>query len=61
MPDSTEVSLRVETDITAIPAAEWNACAGTDNPFVSHEFLAAMEESGSAKALWKVPTPASSA
>ncbi len=50
MPDSTEVSLRVETDITAIPAAEWNACAGTDNPFVSHEFLAAMEESGSAKA-----------
>jgi predicted N-acyltransferase len=48
--NSARVSLRVETDITAIPAADWNACAGIDNPFVSHEFLAAMEESGSAKA-----------
>jgi predicted N-acyltransferase len=50
MPDSTEASLRVEPDITAIPAAEWDACAGSDNPFVSHAFLAALEESGSAKA-----------
>ena len=35
MPDSEQVTLRVETDITAIPAADWDACAGTDNPFVS--------------------------
>lgn len=50
MPDSIEATLRVETDITAIPAAEWDACAGPTNPFVCHAFLAALEESGSAKA-----------
>jgi predicted N-acyltransferase len=50
MPDSEQVTLRVETDITAIPAADWDACAGPDNPFVSHAFLAALEESGSARA-----------
>ena len=49
MPDSEQVTLRVETDITAISAADWDACAGADNPFVSHAFLAALEESGSAK------------
>ena len=48
MPDSEQVTLRVETDITAIPAADWDRCAGPDNPFVSHAFLAALEESGSA-------------
>ena len=30
--------------------AEWDACAGTGNPFVSHAFLSALEESGSATA-----------
>jgi predicted N-acyltransferase len=49
-PDHAPATLRVETDITAIPAADWNACAGADNPFVSHEFLAALEQSGSARA-----------
>jgi predicted N-acyltransferase len=49
MPDSTSVTLRIETDITAISAAEWDRCAGADNPFVSHAFLAALEESGSAR------------
>jgi len=49
MPDSEQVTLRIETDITAIPAADWDACAGSDNPFVSHAFLAALEESGSAQ------------
>jgi predicted N-acyltransferase len=48
MPDSQSVTLRVETDITAIAAADWDLCAGPDNPFVSHAFLAALEESGSA-------------
>ena len=54
MPDSEQVTLRVETDITAIAAADWDACAGLDNPFVSHAFLAALEESGSArsKTVW---------
>jgi len=52
MPDTepTSVSLRIETDITAIPAADWDACAGTNNPFVCHAFLSALEDSGSATA-----------
>lgn len=33
--------------IGAIAPAEWDACAGADNPFVSHGFLAALEASGS--------------
>jgi predicted N-acyltransferase len=49
MPDSTSVTLKIETDITAISAADWDRCAGVDNPFVSHAFLAALEESGSAR------------
>jgi predicted N-acyltransferase len=36
--------------IADVSAAEWDACAGTDNPFVSHAFLSALEESGSAGA-----------
>ncbi|MDQ0510656.1 GNAT family N-acetyltransferase [Ancylobacter amanitiformis] len=86
MPDET-ITLRVESDITKLSAADWNACAnpasneeqttpGTSlslngdsasdtpprqteppatggeepayNPFVSHEYLSALEESGSA-------------
>ncbi|MCE0744802.1 GNAT family N-acetyltransferase [Acetobacter sicerae] len=34
--------------IAAIPAEEWDACAGEGNPFVSHAFLSAVEDSGSA-------------
>jgi predicted N-acyltransferase len=49
MPDSTSVTLKIETDITAISAGDWDRCAGVDNPFVSHAFLAALEESGSAR------------
>jgi predicted N-acyltransferase len=49
MTESPAVTLRVETDITAIEAADWDACAGQDNPFVSHDFLSALEISGSAK------------
>ncbi|QIB32326.1 GNAT family N-acetyltransferase [Ancylobacter pratisalsi] len=74
MTDDT-ISLRVESNISALSAADWNACAddssletlSTDfnhliskdfsgrqscrgNPFISHEFLSALEESGSASA-----------
>jgi predicted N-acyltransferase len=49
MPDSSPVAIRLETNIAAIAAGDWNTCAGNDNPFVSHEFLAALEESGSAQ------------
>jgi predicted N-acyltransferase len=33
-----------------IPSADWDACAGTANPFVSHAFLSAVEDSDSATA-----------
>jgi len=34
-----------------IAAADWDVCAGPDNPFVSHRFLSALEQSGSASAV----------
>ncbi len=43
----TGILARVADDIASLPAAEWDACAGTANPFISHAFLSAMEESGS--------------
>lgn len=51
MPDgSAALTLTLHTAIAEIPSAEWDFCAGEDNPFVSHAFLAALEESGSASA-----------
>jgi predicted N-acyltransferase len=44
------VTLTVHPNIAEIPAAEWDACAGDINPTLSHAFLGAMEESGSATA-----------
>ena len=46
----TELSLTLHRGIADIPAADWDACAGGGNPFVSHAFLLALEESGSATA-----------
>ena len=34
--------------IGEVSAADWDACAGPGNPFVSHAFLKALEDSGSA-------------
>src|SRR5579885_905608 len=42
------VTIRVHSTIAEIPAAEWDACAGETNPTLSHVFLNALEESGSA-------------
>jgi predicted N-acyltransferase len=51
MPDSGDsVTVKVCNAIADIPAAEWDACAGADNPFVSHAFLKSLEDSGSASA-----------
>ena len=51
MPDgSPELTLSLHRAIAEIDAAAWDACAGADNPFVSHAFLAAVEDSGSANA-----------
>jgi predicted N-acyltransferase len=47
MADADPLTLRLVGDISTIPAAAWDACAGTANPFVSHAFLGALEASGS--------------
>ncbi len=52
MPDSgDQLTIRVNDGIAQIDAVSWDACAlppdGDGNPFVSHAFLLALEESGS--------------
>ena len=47
---TTPITVRVHGAIAEIPAAAWDACAGDVNPTVSHVFLNALEESGSATA-----------
>jgi predicted N-acyltransferase len=41
----TTITARIAQGVRAISADQWDACAGTDNPFLSHAFLAALEES----------------
>jgi predicted N-acyltransferase len=48
MPDGDAIAVKVTSRISEIDAAEWDACAGDDNPFVSHAFLDILEESGAA-------------
>jgi hypothetical protein len=43
------IVLKAHDRIAEIPAGEWDACAGPDNPFVSHAFLSALEDSGCAR------------
>jgi uncharacterized protein len=51
MPDeSSQLTLTLHPAIADIAASDWDACAGQDNPFVSHAFLSAVEDSGSANA-----------
>ncbi|MES2498598.1 MAG: GNAT family N-acetyltransferase [Pseudomonadota bacterium] len=42
------VTARTGEGVASFDRAEWDACAGSDNPFVSHDFLSALEQSGSA-------------
>ena len=45
MPDGSEqIAVRVAERIAEIPAAAWDACAGAGDPFLSHAFLGALEE-----------------
>ena len=46
------MKLRTVESVADIPADQWNACANPSgfNPFVSHEFFKALEDSGSATA-----------
>ena len=49
MPDGPEpLTLTLHSRIAEIDPADWDGCAGGDNPFVSHAFLGALEDSGSA-------------
>jgi predicted N-acyltransferase len=48
--DSPALSLTLHGSIHEIAPAEWQACAGEANPFISHAFLSAVEDSGSAGA-----------
>ncbi|WP_193182730.1 GNAT family N-acetyltransferase [Nisaea sediminum] len=55
MPDGenrtdTQAAISVLRSIHEIAAADWDACAGPENPFLSHAFLSALEDSGSVKA-----------
>jgi len=58
MGDAEQILVRIEPDIARLDAAQWDACANpisSDitqdrpyNPFISHAFLSALEQSGSA-------------
>ena len=49
---------RIAPGVGAFDAADWDRCAGAGNPFLSHAFLRALEDSGSlgARAGWQ-PAP----
>ena len=42
-----EILARLAPDVGSVPAPEWDALAGTSDPFLSYAFLSALEESGS--------------
>ena len=42
----TAIEARIARSVGELPAAEWNALTG-GNPFLAHEFLTALEDSGS--------------
>ena len=43
----SEMTVSVLPAISAIPAGDWDLCGAGANPFTTHRFLAALEESGS--------------
>ena len=45
-----DIVARIAPGVSSIDPAAWDTCAGSDNPFLSHAFLSALEESGSAAA-----------
>jgi predicted N-acyltransferase len=38
------MEVRIVEGLAQVPAEQWNALIGDDNPFIQHEFLAALEE-----------------
>lgn len=47
----SDLQLRLAHAMADVAPADWDACAGVDNPFTTHAFLRALEESGSACAM----------
>jgi predicted N-acyltransferase len=45
---SGEIVARLSDGVSSFAAADWDGCAGSGDPFLTHAFLAALEESGSA-------------
>jgi predicted N-acyltransferase len=46
----TEIVARLGRGLASFEPEDWDRCAGFDDPFLSHAFLSALEESGSATA-----------
>jgi predicted N-acyltransferase len=47
MADRENIIARLAPGVSAVDARQWDALAGTDDPFLSHAFLSALEASGS--------------
>jgi predicted N-acyltransferase len=45
---SDTLSIKTLQSISEMPEEAWNACLDSDHPFVTHQFLKALEDSGSA-------------
>jgi predicted N-acyltransferase len=54
----SEIYARIASGVADFDAADWDRCAGRGNPFTTHAFLAALEQSGSetARTGWQ-PVP----
>ncbi|MEO8722237.1 MAG: GNAT family N-acetyltransferase [Sphingobium sp.] len=47
MDEDNRILARMAPGVASLDAAQWDACAGPADPFTSHAFLSALEESGS--------------
>ncbi|MCB2052001.1 MAG: N-acetyltransferase, partial [Novosphingobium sp.] len=47
MSEGDPLTLRVLRSVSELAAADWDSLTDSANPFVSHAFLSAMEDSGS--------------
>lgn len=45
-------SLVLTDTLASVPAAQWDALHGSDNPFVQHAFLSGLEQSGCLRPAW---------
>lgn len=42
-----DITVRIAPSVGSLPAEQWDALAGGNNPFMAHAFLTALEDSGS--------------